>query len=314
MRTETHRAAPFLYKTFVCHRRSYPKIILKTLSLQAQIGNLLFSPKQEKRKRTRKTLPCVFQKASLTAEAALILPFFFLVCSTLFCFSGVYTAQTEVTAALEQTGELAGMYGAASGITSGELAADGFSRSLSRAAVLAAASWQTSDISNISSLRLSAPAADEDGIELCAAYKYSPVLSFPGIGRFLLKAAVEIRPWTGDNGDWPSAELAGEIWVYVSDNRSVYHTYADCSFLDIMLYSVSYEKVATRKNAYGAHYRACDKCVGKLSPSTAVYVSEKGACYHQAASCSGLARSPEMVPLSEVNGLPLCSRCRARSG
>lgn len=313
MQTETHRAASFSYRTFKCHRRSYLKKS-KTLSLQAKSGNILFSPKQEKRTCTRRALPCVFQRGSLTAEAALVVPFFFLLCMTLYCFAGEYAVQTEVTAALEEAGELAGMYAAVSEEIPEGSAFEGISSGISQGAVLAMARQKAAETAGVSGLWLGASTMEETKLRLCASYSYTPALSLPAVWGFSLTAAVELHPWTGDDGDWPAGDFAGEAWVYVSDNRSVYHTYGDCSYLDITLKFVSFAQVGRLRNAYGARYKACEKCTGELSENTTVYISEKGDRYHQTDSCSGLARSPEMVAFSEVSDLPLCSRCRARGG
>lgn len=140
-------------------------------------------------------------------------------------------------------------------------------------------------------------------------YCYSPVMRFPGIGSLWLTAEVKVRPWTGYDGDLgkEGGGVDSRI-VYISDNREVYHTSPDCSYLAIRLTSMTIGRAKAAVNAMGEHYAACDKCCRGFSGSV-VYVSEKGSHYHSSVECSGLSRSPEAVLLSSVENLPLCSRC-----
>ena len=106
MKTETHRAVPWqrkqpLWLTLLNKKR--------TLSLQA--NQISFFPK--KRKKTPfavRVLPCVFQKGSLTAEAAMVLPVFLLAMLAVFGYIPAYAKQIDTTQKLLETAEKAAVY------------------------------------------------------------------------------------------------------------------------------------------------------------------------------------------------------------
>ena len=269
MKIETHRAASWRRKQLLTQIQSKIKF-RKILSLQASSRRFFPQKRKIMTQAGVRALPCVFQKASLTVEAALSLPLFLLAMLTLLSLSGLYKAQVDKLEALEETAEAAAMIGYGTGASS-----------------------------------------DSKG-EYTGVYTYQPAITFLGLGKLRLCAVARIRPWGGYAGDLSSedGDDSDEI-VYVSDFRSVYHTHADCSYLDIQLLSVSKSRVATLRNDYGEKYTACDKCRG-ISAGGTVYVSNKGDHYHSSASCSGLKKSPVAVRVSEVKGLSECARCKKR--
>ncbi len=267
MKTETHRAVFWQRnkKERTIFSSSYQK---QTLSLQArQIS--FFPKKQNSLICAVRTLPCVFQKGSLTLEAAMILPVFLLAMLALFGYLLAYDKQLTMTEELLSTAEKAALYGTLSETGTGEGT-------------------------------------------YTKVYGFTSGVNFSGLGKLWLTAQVKVRPWTGYDGDLGDSDLgeAGEL-VYVSDNRSVYHTRADCSYLDIYLTSLPLSQVGTQRNDDGKKYTACDKCCGG-SVSGTVYISGQGEHYHATLSCSGLSRSPEAVLRTSVSGLSLCTRCERR--
>ena len=247
----------------------FHKVLQLKLSLQAT--QISFFPK--KRLQTPfavKALPCVFQKGSLTVEASMVLPVFLIAMLTVFSFLPAYARQMETTQKLLETAEKAAIYRAM-----GTEAADG----------------------------------GYDGT-LTKVYRYVPKVHLPGVGAMWLTAQVKVRPWIGYDGDLGSdGETADSQLVYISDNKEVYHTSPDCSYLDIHLISMNTGQVKQARNHDGHRYTACEKCCHGHMGSV-VYVSENGEHYHSSTSCSGLSRSPEAVLYSEVGALPLCSRCK----
>lgn len=90
-------------------------------------------------------------------------------------------------------------------------------------------------------------------------------------------------------------------YVYITDNRDVYHESRMCTHLKLSVHTVSYK--FAEKNGYTACEFCGDKC------GNTVYVTDDGLRFHSTESCSGLKRSVYRVKLSEVKGLPGCSRC-----
>ena len=132
-----------------------------------------------------------------------------------------------------------------------------------------------------------------------------------GLLRAVCKARV--RVWSGrDSAAGNDGQEETGEYVYVTDYRSVYHTDPGCTHLELTVHAVYGGTVSGLTNAYGAHYHSCDKCARGGEPSGIVYITEYGDCYHNMESCSGLTRSMYMIPASEAEGLPCCSRCAAR--
>ncbi len=327
MKTKAYRAAPLLgHETDNLTWLSIKRKI--TLSLQAYLI-ALYTPTYDDTSAAGGGLPCVLwwekerhhhscppsgghRKGSLTVEAVFILPFFFLICMALFCYSGIYAAQTDMTVRLEAEAEKAAMY--SSGY--GALPEEGARRNLAYAAIRnGTVSWLTSQLKDnprVDSLKLSGSVMDEKRISLVASYKFSPLVSFPGMGRWTLLAAAEVYPWVGDSGEWECNDK--EDVVYVSDNRAVYHTHGDCSYLDIHIQEINRGQIGSVRNSSGNRYSSCEKCCKGAGKTDSIYVTERGTHYHSTLSCSGLARSVRLVPRSEVAGLPMCSRCAKRGG
>lgn len=267
MKTETYRAVPWRRKS--SERSFFSKYIHKiTLSLQAK--QITFFPKKHfVCPFVPRVLPCVFQKGSLTAEAAMVLPVFMLAMLAVSGYIPVYARQVETTQKLLEAAEKCAVYRAA-GQAEQMVGSDG---------------------------------------TLCKVYRYAPMVRFPGAGALWLTAQVKVRPWTGYDGDLGAESSGTESQiVYISDNREVYHTSPDCSYLDIHLTSMSTAQAKAARNQERQPYTACERCCRGYAGKV-VYVSENGSHYHSSTACGGLARSPEAILMSSAESLPLCSRC-----
>ncbi|HCT92008.1 MAG TPA: hypothetical protein DF613_11620 [Lachnospiraceae bacterium] len=325
MKTKVYRAAPLLgHVTDNINLLSIKRNT--TLSLQAYLIALI-TPTYDDTSAAGGGLPCVLWrksdrrrrrrarlrtsgKGSLTVEAVFILPFFFLICMALFCFSGVYAAQTEMTVRLEAEAEKAAMYSCGYGALPGE---DAWREPALAAIRSGTVGWTASQLKDnpwADSLGLSGSVVDDEKISLVASYGFSPWVSFPGLGKWMMRAAAEVYPWTGDTGVWESGD--SEELVYVSNNREAYHTHGDCSYLDIHIQEISRVGADSARNIAGDRYSPCDKCCRGAGTTDSVYVTGRGRHYHSTLSCSGLSRSVRLVPRSEVPDLPLCSRCSRR--
>lgn len=90
-------------------------------------------------------------------------------------------------------------------------------------------------------------------------------------------------------------------YVYVTDNKEVYHDSRICTHLNLSIYK------STIVYAKNKGYTPCEFCGEKCSGT--VYVTNEGERYHSSESCSGLKRTVYRVKLSDVSGIPGCSRC-----
>ena len=98
-------------------------------------------------------------------------------------------------------------------------------------------------------------------------------------------------------------------YVYITDNAAVYHTNANCTHLDLSVSKANISNVATLRNTSGGKYHKCTRCNAKGITSNSVYITKTGNYYHTSRSCSGIRRSIYCVPLDEVIGKGVCSRC-----
>lgn len=100
-------------------------------------------------------------------------------------------------------------------------------------------------------------------------------------------------------------------YVYIAENASVYHRKIDCTYLKLGIQSVAGKQVEHLRNQSGGKYKACESCTkgGEAVAYQTVYITPYGARFHCSKDCSGLRRSVRKVELSSVAALPPCSKC-----
>lgn len=146
---------------------------------------------------------------------------------------------------------------------------------------------------------------DNDYVELCAEYKMKiPVGLLPVKDVALVQRTFQ-RKWTGKTIDGEEFDP----YVYVAETGSVYHTSANCHYIDLSIKSVEYRNIAGLRNLSGHKYSACSCAAAIKNPGAVVFITNYGTCYHSSLGCSGLKRTVKMVHKSEVNGMPECSKC-----
>ena len=151
--------------------------------------------------------------------------------------------------------------------------------------------------------------SDFDGNDILLRANY--VMRFPmrlfGIQDFLVCQSARYRKWNGWCGTLGSENTTG--LVYVTEYGEVYHLRRSCAYLDLSVQKVGYVEVGNLRNLNGEIYDACEKCGNQSNELGSVYITDYGECYHYALSCSGLKRTIFQKQLSEVGGLPACSKC-----
>lgn len=148
-------------------------------------------------------------------------------------------------------------------------------------------------------------------IDLVVTYKVkNPFLPVPAEG-MELRQRCYIKAWLGyDVRD----EEEPESMAYIAETGEVYHLYSDCSYLkpNIMLaaYNMGFVGVGDKT------YKACEVCVKKsfsLFGGLTVYITETGEKYHKDISCRTLKRTVYEIPLCEASvTYRLCTRCEKR--
>lgn len=145
----------------------------------------------------------------------------------------------------------------------------------------------------------------EDCIEIVATYEVSPFVEMVGFHSFRMANKYYAHIWNGYR--IPGTE-GREAVVYITENGTVYHTDRGCTHLTLSIDYVSWQEACESRNGQGQRYDACEKCCEEEREQN-VYITAEGECYHYRRDCSGLKRTVIAIPVSEINGLPICSRC-----
>lgn len=225
-------------------------------------------------RRCERRVPGRSGRASLTVEAAAILPLYFMAVVTLVMFMDAVRLQ---------------------GMSSVKL-----SNQARKASVAAAVSGGSADGMYIDFFRKK-------------SYRYPfGALGVPDL-KYAVRARVYpwvgCSPGTLGGG---SGEGAGgsEETVIVTENQSVYHTNADCTHIDLAVIQTTKSEAGKMRNAYGRKYKPCS---GFPSGYTGeVYVTAKGEYYYPSTNYGSLTRHVRIIRESEAAGLPECERCQAK--
>lgn len=147
-------------------------------------------------------------------------------------------------------------------------------------------------------------------VDLCVSYRICNPIAFWGLLEYPVNQRAKCHKWIG-NTDSGTAE---ELWGYKTEEGSVYHLYADCAYLDLSIHTVPAESVEVIRNASGGKYQSCERCGDHGGEPEVFYVTDYGEAYHGSLGCSGLKRTVYVLPLAELEGYSLCSKCRSRQG
>lgn len=90
-------------------------------------------------------------------------------------------------------------------------------------------------------------------------------------------------------------------YVYVTENREVYHLRRDCTHLMLSM------RATTITNARSTGFTPCEKCGAECKDT--VIVTDEGDKYHSTTKCSGLKRTVSRVSKKSLGGIPACERC-----
>jgi len=208
------------------------------------------------------------RRGSITAEAAIAFPVFFLIVICIVSIMNVYGSALDRMSSLRDTAEAAA---AAADIGEDEL-------------------W----------------------IDLNVPEYFKPYFLPDGLTGVIIPARARVRAWNGrSEAESQGSSDTDDKYVYVTENRSVYHTNAHCTHMELSTRIAAASGVSELRNSDGAKYRPCEKCCRGGHTGVIVYITDDGDRYHSSAECSGLKRTVKLVPASSVCDLPQCSRCAA---
>ena len=147
----------------------------------------------------------------------------------------------------------------------------------------------------------------EDEVCLRASYKVCFPLRLLTRKEIRIVQQADCRKWIG----WkPATENAnGDVWVYITETGTVYHTTKSCTHLTLSIQSVTYDELTEIRNENGEKYRECILCADKNNKFEKAYITNQGECFHRDLNRSGIKRTIFMIRLSETGMWRPCSKC-----
>lgn len=250
----------------------------------------------------RRTSAPACKKGSITVEAALAVPVFFLAVVSLMYLMEFMAVSTSVRAGLQAAGKQA-------------------MEEKCLAAVLIPSQLERDVVHAIGEERLenSIIAGGSGGIrcegsymstvtgigKLTAVYKVKLPIPMFAVSPVSCMETIRIKAWTGYEKEAFGRE--DEATVYITETGVVYHKDYQCTHLKLSVHMVQTAETESLRNEYGGKYYPCEHC--SKGESGAVYITDSGDRFHSSLSCSGLKRTVYAVPLSEAAGKGMCSRC-----
>lgn len=242
------------------------------------------------------------KKGSITVEAAMAVPIFFLAVVSLLYLMEIMAIQTSVRSGLQYAGKQAAEEACItrvilpSGVESDVVHAIGAER-LERSIVIGGSSGIRCSESWMS---------PGTGVgELVAVYQMRLPVPVFGIQPVEYRETMRIKAWTGYEKTGLLKE--NDETVYMTETGLVYHKDYHCTYLELSIHAVELSDIGNLRNKDGGKYYPCEHC-GK-SGGGCVYITDTGNRYHSSLACSGLKRTVYAVPLSEAIGKGACSRC-----
>lgn len=244
--------------------------------------------------------------ASMTVEAALVMPLFLFFCIVFIHIINLVSFQTRLNEA---------MYNTVRSLAKAEYAV---AQSANHATALAMTWMELGNDKakaagvtggNAGLLAISSDFS-EDNVDFVLKYASKTPFDFLKIRSMNCVQRAYVRKWIGNedkkDGD-PLHMTESEQLVYITDYGTVYHLDRNCTHLRLSIQAVSKSSIASLRNAEGAKFYACERC-GQGTQT--VYITDFGNRYHGDINCSGLKRLIIVVPKKAVEGWPACSRCK----
>lgn len=281
----------------------------------SQVHRFAYSPQAYKRKNImqttqstknptyKETSSCICHKASLTVEAAVVIPVVAAFFASLLFFFRVIQVQAIVEEALLYAGRKTAVEGS---VVEDDAvlytSAKGFMMYALKDEQIIARYVEQGSLGVV----LLGSTFDEDRITLSVHYKVRLPIVFFEIDGITLWNRATFRKWVGDN---PKGESEEGDWVYITETGSVYHATSACRVLNLRISAASLQEINEVRGLNGQKYYACSQCAESYANAQKVYYTDYGTLYHYRMDCQYIKRTVEKVLLSEVDEKTPCSYC-----
>ncbi len=145
-------------------------------------------------------------------------------------------------------------------------------------------------------------------------------ISFPVFGKLLPKLSfrenVVMRSFSGvgeferaEEEEEGAQEESEEGYVYVTETGTVYHVRENCTYIRLSVEQTSGSKIAEKRNQYGGKYYPCESCMKDGVVPEKVWITKTGTRCHTKKDCGKIKRTVRKIPVSEAADYRPCSRC-----
>ncbi len=256
-------------------------------------------------------------KGSLTVEAALVIPLFLFAVMAILSFVQMLHMQMAMDSAMHQRAKELATYGYAQSMWSKGHEADlPMPAEMLFSEIYVKNQVETDlgrDYLKASPLKgdiyfLDSRIMENDRIELHSSYYVSPFFSLSPTAGFLTGQTAVVRAFTGYDNLTSVNVAQKEEYVFITEYGTAYHRDRGCPYLDLSVRKEFDDNLSALRNKDGEKYRACQGCAGTVATNL-IFVTDYGETYHSDILCSGLRRSIESVPVSQVGGRSPCPKC-----
>lgn len=281
------------------------------------------------------------KEASLTVEAALVLPIFLYFMLAFLYFIQIFTVQEKIQSAITKMGlnlsrtayvlkdfpslEDAlsfdfSIFGNEFEICPGELVDNLLSGG---ALKLYAKRYLDTDRINQSCIKggfdgisfdQSSLSSSKDTIDIIVTYQIEMPIKLLIIDRMNMVQRIKLHKWTGYEvaavyHTEDAKEDTKDLTVYITETGSVYHKDRSCSHIKLTVSAVTGIPDDLRNDSGGKYYPCEACCTGRESAQATFYITSDGTRYHIGRDCSKIKRSVREIKLSEVGSREPCKRC-----
>lgn len=133
---------------------------------------------------------------------------------------------------------------------------------------------------------------------------FFPTFSLPIVQTF------QFYPYFGEQDTDTLKEVTEEKKeiVYMTEYGSVYHVSKACAYLNVKVESILVSNLTEKRNIDGQRYTECSKCIQELQKEQ-VYISVGGTKYHSSLQCPAIKRTIIEKTKEEIEGVSVCHKC-----
>lgn len=252
--------------------------------------------------------------ASMTVEAALVLPIFVFFAVALLLPLHWFDRQRKVQAETEYFCEKFSQYSYIRECLGDEIPEEMLGIETDEFSGAAAGVWLGGRIGKLADeVRIKRSDVPDENGDICFEAEYREKIPYFSAVRskIYVQAAAKRRCWVGLRGKLKVEEEGnngdtGEQMVYVGAGMGRYHLSRNCHYI-----SNEYESVRV-KQLEGKRIPPCSVCAKDCQENDVVYVTVSGEHYHKTKSCRSMISYVREVPLSEVRHLGACSYCSGK--